>query len=48
MSERVIVVILPSEQYVGYILARMGYTFLRWWWCLLYIRPTRWGRFLLC
>ena len=26
MSERMIVVILPSEQYVRYILARMGYT----------------------
>jgi len=36
----VIVVLVPSDQFFSYIMVRMSYISMRWWWCLLCIRPT--------
>jgi len=32
----------PSEQFVSYIMTRTNYISLRWWWCPLCTRQTRW------
>jgi len=40
VSERVIVVLTPSKQFFSYIMARTRYILIRWWWGLLWNKPT--------
>ena len=32
--------LMPSKQYVSYVMARTSYILMRWWWCLLCTKPT--------